>query len=81
MRTRLVKIGNSRGVRIPKALIVEAGLGDDVELTVRDGTVVIRAASRPRAGWAEAAKLMVERGEGEWIPSAPTAFDREEWKW
>ena len=81
MRTKLVKIGNSRGVRIPKALITEAGLGEDIELTVRDGAVVIRAAGRPRAGWAEAARPMVERGEYEFFPAAPTEFDRTEWKW
>ena len=76
-----MKIGNSRGVRIPKALIAEAGLGEEVELTVRDGAVVIRAAGRPRAGWAEAMRLMLERGEYEFFPSAPTEFDRSDWKW
>ena len=76
-----MRIGNSRGVRIPKALIAEAGLGEDIELTVRDGAVVVRAANRPRVGWAEAAALMVERGDGEWIPSAPTAFELGEWGW
>mgnify|MGYP003340510491 CR=1 FL=1 len=41
MRAKLVRIGNSRGVRLPKAMIEEAGLGDDLELTVRDGEIVI----------------------------------------
>ncbi len=42
MKARLVRIGNSRGVRLPKPLIEEAGLSDEVELQVRDGSVVIR---------------------------------------
>ena len=43
MKTRLVRIGNSRGVRIPKPLIEQAGLTDEVEMGVRDGAIVIAA--------------------------------------
>jgi len=60
MKTRLVRIGNSRGIRLPKPLIVQAGLTDEVELYVRDGAIVIERASTPRAGWAEAANQMHE---------------------
>lgn len=63
MKARLVRIGNSRGVRLPKALIEEAGLTDDVEVRVRNGALVIARAARARAGWAEAAKLIRHRGE------------------
>lgn len=82
MRARLVRIGNSRGVRLPKPLIEEAGLGEQVELRVRDGVVEIASAARPRAGWAEAARRMREAGEGGLLDAAaPTRFDREEWRW
>lgn len=63
MRVKLVKIGNSRGVRLPKAVIEEAGLGDRLDLEVRDGAVVLRSAERPREGWAEAAAACREAGE------------------
>lgn len=43
MKAKLVKIGNSRGVRIPKALLEEAGLVEDIELTVVDGEIRIFA--------------------------------------
>jgi antitoxin MazE len=83
MRTkaRLVRIGNSRGVRLPKPLIEQAGLSDEVELDVRDGAIVIRPLDRPRAGWAEAAAALAADGNG--LLDAPTAtrFDREEWSW
>jgi antitoxin MazE len=49
MRTKIVKIGNSRGVRIPKALLEEAGLQNDIELTVVDGEIRIVAAE-PETG-------------------------------
>jgi antitoxin MazE len=46
-KARLVRIGNSRGVRLPKPLIEQAGLSDEVELDVRDGAIVIRASNGP----------------------------------
>ncbi len=50
MKTRLVSIGNSRGVRLPKPLIEEAGLSDEVEIRVRAGAIVIAPGPRdPRA--------------------------------
>lgn len=62
MKTRLVRMGNSRGVRLPKALIEQAGLSDEVELELRDNAIVIVAQRRPRAGWAEAARALHEQG-------------------
>lgn len=82
MKTRLVRIGNSRGVRIPKPLLDQVGLEDEVELRVVDNGIVISAAGSPRAGWAEAAKLAHERGEDGLLDEpTPTRFDETEWKW
>jgi antitoxin MazE len=58
MKTRLIRIGNSRGVRLPKAIIAQAGLTEEVELDVRDGAVVIAPVAGPREGWADAAGQM-----------------------
>jgi antitoxin MazE len=55
MKALLVPIGNSRGVRIPKPLIEQCGLTDEVDLDVQDGTILIRAPRvGPRAGWTKA---------------------------
>ncbi|MFH1277708.1 MAG: AbrB/MazE/SpoVT family DNA-binding domain-containing protein [Candidatus Eisenbacteria bacterium] len=82
MKTRLVRIGNSRGVRIPKPLIEEAGLSEEVEIRVQGGAIVIASAAGIRAGWAEGAEALRERGEDLLvIPPAPTRFDEEEWEW
>jgi antitoxin component of MazEF toxin-antitoxin module len=90
MKTRLIKIGKSLGVRLPKAIgvrlpkaiIKKAGLKDDVELAVEGQTIVIRSA-KPRAGWAESCRLMHEHGDDKplWPEHALTAFDDEEWEW
>lgn len=82
MKTRLIQIGNSRGVRIPKAIIAQAGLSDEVELEVRDGEIVIASAAPTRQGWAAAARAMAERGnEGLLDPPTRTRFEDEEWAW
>ena len=82
MKARLVRIGNSRGIRLPKPLIEQAGLTDEVELRVQAGVITIRAATGTRAGWAEAAKLMRARDEDHLIdPPVATRFDEDEWEW
>ena len=60
----LIKIGNSRGVRIPKALIEQADLENhDLELKVVRGGLLIKPVKQPRQGWNEAVRAAVERGE------------------
>ena len=82
MKTRLVQIGNSRGVRLPKPVIEEAGLTDEVELQVREGAVVIRPLHAPRSGWKGAAKALRDNSEDPLLdPPTPTRFDEEEWEW
>jgi antitoxin MazE len=82
MKARLVRIGNSRGIRLPKPLIEEASLGDEVELLVRDGAIVIASTQRPRSGWAVAAKHLRQRNKDLLLdPPSTTRFDEEEWEW
>lgn len=82
MKTRLVRIGNSRGVRIPKPLIAQARLTDEVELRVHDGAIVIERGTIPRAGWADAARAVRQGGEAPRLdPPIPTHFDEEKWEW
>ncbi len=82
MKTKLVRIGNSRGVRLPKPLIEQAGLFEDVELSVQGATIVISPARGARSGWAEAARTLAARGEGRLLDApVTTRFDRDEWEW
>jgi mRNA interferase MazF len=60
MKARLIQIGNSRGIRLPKPVIEEAGLDDEVQLQVRKGAIVIRPLRAPRSGWAQAARVLRE---------------------
>ena len=82
MKAHIVRIGNSRGIRLPKALLEEAQLQDEVELQARPGRIVICRAARPRTGWADAARRMREHGHDRLLdPPTATRFDKQEWKW
>ena len=82
VKTRIVRIGNSRGVRIPKPLLERAGLENEVVLRVVEEGIVIEAASPPRAGWAEAARALHDRREDALLDEmVPTEFDESEWVW
>lgn len=82
MKTRIVRVGNSRGVRLPKVLLEQARLAEEVELQAEPGRIVIRSLRQPRAGWAQAARQMNERGDDKLVdPLTPTRFDHEEWEW
>ncbi len=81
MRTRIVRIGNSQGIRIPKVLLEELGLEGEVELRVEEDRLVIESARVPRAGWEEEARTLVEAEESAVGPWAPSDFDEGEWVW
>ena len=84
MKVHIVKMGNSRGVRIPKALLEQTGLEGEVEITVRKDSLVIRPVARPRAGWDAAFAEMARRGDDRLVAgdvAADHSFDQEEWEW
>ena len=58
MKTQVIKIGNSKGVRIPKSMLEESGVGKEVDLELREGEIVIRPIKKPRKNWMEAFKSM-----------------------
>lgn len=81
-KTRIIRIGNSRGIRVPKVLLDEAGLPEEVELRAEPGRLVVSAATRPRAGWAAKARAMHEREDDALLDSTTsTKFDETDWRW
>jgi antitoxin MazE len=82
MKAKLVRMGNSRGIRLPKQLIEQAGLTDEVDLEVQGNTIVIVAQKAPRAGWSEAARRLHDESDDRLLdPPTPTHFDEAEWQW
>lgn len=81
MKAKIIQIGNSRGVRLPKALLEQARLSEDVQLEASANQIVIRSVHVPREGWDEAFRLMAERQDDIVDDFVANAFDDEEWKW
>lgn len=83
MKTTLVSIGNSRGVRIPKPLIEQCGLTGRVELDIRDRMILIYSPRHARAGWGKAFQQMAQCGDDKLLDPQPISqrWDEEEWQW
>jgi len=84
MKARIVRIGNSKGIRIPKPLIEQTGLSDEVTIEAEGNRLVIRAVRRPRAGWAEKFQAMAAAGEDQLLDGdavATSEWDKREWQW
>nr|VFJ50152.1 MAG: antitoxin MazE [Candidatus Kentron sp. FW]VFJ64448.1 MAG: antitoxin MazE [Candidatus Kentron sp. FW]VFJ75457.1 MAG: antitoxin MazE [Candidatus Kentron sp. FW] len=84
MRATLAKIGNSRGIRLPKPVIEQCGFEQEVDMEVRHRELIIRSPNRPRDGWGHAFARMNEYGDDELldrIPESGSTWDEEEWEW
>lgn len=82
IRTRIVKIGNSQGIRIPKILLEQSGIDTEVEIEVHDDRLILRAVGRSRLGWEEAFAAMADRQDDVLLDDAnTTSWDSSEWEW
>ena len=89
IRTRIVKVGNSQGIRIPKPLLEQSGIDTEVEIEVHSDRLVIRAVGRSRVGWDEAFAAMAQRKDDVLLDDTlaqlneviPTTWDSVEWEW
>jgi antitoxin MazE len=81
MRAALVRIGNSRGIRIPKPILEQCGFGSEVELRAEPGRLVVLPVAAARAGWEESFARAADRQALVLPDGMTTAFDEEEWFW
>ena len=84
MRTRIVRIGNSQGIRIPKTLLEQTDLHGEVEINVRGGSLVISAVAPARSGWDAAFHRMALSGDDRLLDgdaSTADSFDAKDWEW
>jgi len=84
MKTSLVQIGNSKGIRIPKSFIEQYHLDGEIELIPSKSGLLITASLKPRDGWEDAFKNSVsekKNPDGFVWQSVPNKFDNDEWSW
>ena len=83
IRTRLVKIGNSQGVRIPKVVLEQLKLTDAIELEVQDDQLIVRPSKAVRVDWATQFQQMAEQGDDQLLDpeNVTTQWEETEWHW
>ena len=85
MKTKIIRIGNSQGVRIPKPLIEESGITEEIEMILRDDEIVLRSAETIRKDWEASFEKMTEQGDDVLLDQEeiekPSDWDEAEWTW
>ena len=84
MRARVIKIGNSQGLRIPKPILEQTGIMDDVEIEVEKNQIIIRPVKNAREGWDKAFNMMRRKGDDAALideMDISNSWDEEEWQW
>ena len=85
VKTKIIRIGNSQGVRIPKPLIEESGITEEIEMILRDNEIVHRSAETTRKDWDAFFEKMAEQGDDALLDQEeiekPSDWDETEWTW
>ena len=86
MKVKIVKIGNSKGIRIPKVYLRETGIDEEVNLEVKDNQIILEPIkNKPRSGWHAAFAKMSENRDDRLIDKNASvnqsSFDDSEWEW
>jgi len=84
MITKIVRIGNSRGIRIPKLLLEQTGMKEEVEVSANANGLLVRPVRKVRTGWAAAFQEMARHGDDallDDVSPSQTDWDHDEWEW
>lgn len=83
MKLNIIKIGNSKGIRLPKVLLEQCNLKDTVDVEIKEGALVIKPFNDPREGWEEDFKRMAKTEDDKLLDSESFLLDsdEEDWQW
>ncbi len=85
MKAKIIKIGNSQGIRIPKIILEQSGFGEEVELEVRDRQLILRPTRHIRQGWEDDFRTMAEKKDDQLLDEEyladQSSWDSDEWEW
>lgn len=83
VKTKVVRIGNSRGIRIPKVILDQCNINDEVELEAKEDYLIIKSPHTAREGWDLAFQKMRENRDDVLIISDAISneFDEDDWEW
>lgn len=84
VKAKIIAIGNSQGIRIPKIMLDQLGFGAEVELTIEKDRLVVRSVAHPRLGWEDQFRTMAALGDDTLLDGDSvglSSWDEEEWEW
>ncbi|MCK5759111.1 MAG: AbrB/MazE/SpoVT family DNA-binding domain-containing protein [Clostridiales bacterium] len=81
MKTNIIRIGNSKGIRIPSFILKECKFSDEVELRVYKGSIVLSPIKTARQGWNAIYKSMHEERDDDLLFNDAIDIDSEDWEW
>jgi len=82
MLISVVQIGNSKGIRLPKAIIEQCEINDKLDMEIKDNEIILRAVKKKiRDGWAEKFKTMAENGDDKLAIVNSIDIDMKNWEW
>jgi len=82
MQLNVVQIGNSKGIRIPKAILEQCQIEDQVDLEVEDGRIILEPKKKiPREGWEKAFKAMSTNHDDALLIDDSIDIEVDDWEW
>ena len=84
MKANIVRIGNSRGIRLPKTILDQCRFDDTVELEIEGNRLIVCSTRHPRSGWDEAFRDMRRHGDDALLDAefrSASGFDDVGWNW
>lgn len=81
MKAQIIQIGNSQGIRLPKAILEESGLSGEVELAVLPEGVLIKNIRKPRGDWNAIFRALADTDDDLNLDPESNEFEKKEWQW
>lgn len=81
MKAQIIQIGNSQGIRIPKAVLEETNISGEVELEITPDGILIKNIKKPRGDWDAIFKSLSEIDDDLSVRETSTDFAKKEWQW
>jgi antitoxin MazE len=82
MQLNVVQIGNSKGIRIPKAILEQCQIEDQVDLEVEDGRIILEPKKKtPREGWGKAFEAMATNQDDALLIDDSVDIEMDDWEW
>ena len=82
MLLSIIPIGNSKGIQIPKAILDQCNIRDQIELEVENGRIILEPVQEnPRQGWDDAFREMAANSDDSLLISESVDIEMDDWEW